>query len=96
MFKVEIKKDNKLTNYAEFKTQEECESWIDDNHDYFPKDYRSYIVDIAQEKQTKLASIEALAYLQATDYLIIKQIEIGVPCPEEIITLRAAARLKVL
>jgi hypothetical protein len=40
--------------------------------------------------------MEALEYLKATDYLIIREMDSGQPCPAEIKQLRAAARLKVL
>lgn len=51
MFKIEIKENNVLTNYAEFKTVPECEAWELENKDYFPQGYTSNIVNIAQLKQ---------------------------------------------
>lgn len=48
MFKVEIKKNNELTNYSEFSTVPECESWVSDNQLYFPEDYTAEIIDISQ------------------------------------------------
>lgn len=39
---------------------------------------------------------EALWYLQSTDWLIIREKETGVPCPDEIKQARAAARLRIV
>jgi len=51
MFKIEIKKDNVLTNYSEFKTVPECEAWENENKDYFPQGYVSNIINISQVKR---------------------------------------------
>jgi hypothetical protein len=49
MFKVSIKSlQNVETNAAEFKSVPECESWVKENHDYFPEGYTSQIINIAQ------------------------------------------------
>jgi hypothetical protein len=51
MFKVEIKKDNLITNYSEFKTVNDCMTWIDENKDYFPDGFLSEIINITELKQ---------------------------------------------
>lgn len=51
MFKVEIKKDNVITNYSEFKTVNECVQWVDENKDYFPAEFSSEIINITELKQ---------------------------------------------
>jgi hypothetical protein len=39
---------------------------------------------------------EALAYLLNTDWMVIREIDSGVPCPEQVKTLRAEARAKIV
>lgn len=39
---------------------------------------------------------EARAYLAATDWYIVREMDSGTPCPQEIKDLRAAARLKII
>jgi len=39
---------------------------------------------------------EALAYLLNTDWMVIREVDSGVPCPEEVKTLRAEARAKIV
>jgi len=39
---------------------------------------------------------EALAYLLNTDWMVIREIDSGVPCPEEVKALRAEARAKIV
>ncbi len=48
-------------------------------------------VETAQVKERE----EALAYLAATDWYIIREADAGTPCPTEIKEARAAARLKI-
>lgn len=53
--------------------------------------------EIAETKsnQEKI-NAEALKYLADTDYLIIREMDAGTPCPAEIKALRAAARAKIV
>ena len=39
---------------------------------------------------------ESLKYLADTDWYILREVDAGIPCPVEIKTLRAAARLKIV
>lgn len=94
MFKVIVKLEDVVTNYAEFQTMSECNDWVDFHKFYDNRDVS--IVNISQEVLLKKQSEEALQYLRDTDYLVIKEIELGVPCSDEIKQLRADARLKVI
>ena len=44
----------------------------------------------------EVVNAEALKYLADTDYLIIRELDAGTPCPTEIKQLRAEARLKIV
>lgn len=149
MFKIEIKSNDVLTNYAEFATEALCNEWLDkeslngsfgkiqrevkeiisvdtegvetvqleNNEDIslsmsvreetdmlgntirlhtLPAEFTSTITDITAQALAEKESVEALEYLKATDYLIIREMDCGTPCPVEIKALRAAARLRVL
>jgi hypothetical protein len=39
---------------------------------------------------------EALAYLASTDWMIVRQAETGVPCPQNVLDARAAARAAIV
>jgi hypothetical protein len=54
------------------------------------------IIDITEKLEREAASVAALAYLAATDWMIIRQIETGALCPGGIIEARAEARTKVI
>lgn len=149
MFKVEITKNNTVTNMTQFETELEAQAWLDaesangsfgkiqrevreiksidaegvetvyleNNEDIslsmsvreetdllgnlvklhtLPAEFTSEITDITAQALAKKESVEALDYLKATDYLIIREMDCGTPCPLEIKQLRAAARLKVI
>lgn len=149
MFKIEIKLNDVLTNYAEFATEELAQAWLaaesangsfgkiqrevrevkyvdvdgvetlmlENNEDIslsmsvreetdlmgnvtklhtLPAEFTSEITDITVSVLAQKESVEALEYLKATDYLVLKQLDTGIEYSTEIKTLRAAARLKVL
>jgi hypothetical protein len=41
-------------------------------------------------------NLEAMSYLDSTDWYIIREIETGVPCPQAIKDARAAARARIV
>lgn len=149
MFKIEIKKNDVLTNYAEFATELDAQAWLEkeslngsfgkiqrevkearsvdsegvetiyleNNEDIslsmsvreeedslgnimrfhtLPAEFTSAITDITAQALAEKESVEALEYLKATDYLVLKQLDTGIEYSTQIKTLRAAARLKVL
>jgi hypothetical protein len=59
-------------------------------------EYTVEIEDITAQVAQDAINAEALAYLASTDWLIIREVDAGVPCPAEIKTLRAEARAKVV
>jgi hypothetical protein len=61
-----------------------------------PAEYTVEIEDITAQVAQQAINAEALAYLASTDWLIIREVDAGVPCPVEIKTLRAEARAKVV
>jgi hypothetical protein len=59
-------------------------------------EYTVEIEDITAQVAQEAINAEALAYLASTDWLVIREVDAGVPCPAEIKTLRAEARAKVV
>lgn len=48
--------------------------------------------DIAQELEQQAAKAAARALLASTDWLIIREVDTGIPCPADVKAARAAAR----
>lgn len=63
MFKIEIKSNDVLTNYAEFATEDLCNEWYEENKEVFPIGHTKQIFslfDIQQEKKRIQESKEAI------------------------------------
>jgi hypothetical protein len=58
--------------------------------------YTVEVTDISAQVVQDAINAEALAYLSSTDWLVIREVDSGVPCPVEIKTLRAEARAKIV
>ena len=59
-------------------------------------EYTIEIEDITAQVSQQAVNAEALAYLASTDWLIIREVDAGVPCPAEIKAERAAARARIV
>ena len=59
-------------------------------------EYTVEIEDISAMLELQSLSIEALRYLESTDWMIIREIDAGIPCPAEVKQARAEARTKVV
>lgn len=63
---------------------------------FYPCLYTVTITDITAQANAEKESREALEYLEATDWYIIREMDTGEVCPANIKTARALARTKVL
>ena len=61
-----------------------------------PAEYTISIEDITAQVAQEAVNAEALAYLASTDWLIIREVDAGTPCPAEIKAERAAARSRII
>lgn len=61
-----------------------------------PAEYTIEIEDITAQVEQQKINEEALAYLASTDWMIIRAMDSGVPCPEEVKQARAEARAKIV
>ena len=59
-------------------------------------EYSVEIEDISAKVQQEKDNAEALAYLAATDWMVIREIDAGIPCPAEVKAERAAARARIV
>ena len=76
----------------------ELELWLSGNLavNKYPEGYVVEYLDISAQVEQDAINYEALYFLASTDWLIVREVETQVPCPEEIKILRAEARLKIV
>lgn len=135
MIKIQIKKQDQITNQASFPTRAEADQWLAQHEGMksfgeparvvqqqvelspavlaedgsvlqeaitemqevqLPGSYEVIIEDISAQIAQQAINAEALAFLAATDYLIIREMDSGVPCPVEIKAQRQAARERII
>lgn len=101
MFQVIVTNPNKLGSpfISEFSTQEEAQAWIDNCSNKPSKPWGEigeFEIDgpnnVSAQIEQESTNVQALAYLASTDWLIVREFETGVSCPEEIKALRQDAR----
>jgi len=61
-----------------------------------PADYTIEIQDVTAQVEQEKINQEALAYLASTDWLIIRELDAGIPCPTEIKIARQEARQRIV
>jgi hypothetical protein len=59
-------------------------------------EYEISIEDITAKVEQEKINAEALVYLASTDWLVIREMDAGIPCPAEIKAERAAARARIV
>lgn len=59
-------------------------------------EYSVEIEDISAKVQQDKDNAEALAYLAETDWMVIREVDAGVPCPVDVKAKRAEARAKIV
>jgi hypothetical protein len=77
-------------------TDEELAVWLAGDSFKYPEGYWVEYIDISSQVAQQKINTEALAYLAATDWMIVREVETQVPCPLEVKQLRAEARLRVV
>lgn len=77
-------------------TEEELAVWLAGDAHKYPEGYQVEYIDITAEVIQEKVNEDALKYLAETDWLIIRQIDAGIPCPEEIKIKRQEARSKII
>jgi hypothetical protein len=75
---------------------EELAQWLAGDSFKYPEGYVVEYIDITAQVEQEAINNEALAYLASTDWMIVREVETQVPCPESVKILRAEARLKIV
>jgi hypothetical protein len=75
---------------------EELAQWLAGDSFKYPEGYVVEYIDISGQVEQEAINAEALAYLASTDWMIVREVETQVPCPESVKILRAEARLKIV
>ena len=96
---VYIRRNGTLLNRADFNTSEEAQIWLQqiEQSQKFGEasSYDIEIIDMSQELSDEYEMKISQKYLSDTDWYIVREMDSGEPCPQEIKIARAAARLKL-
>lgn len=77
-------------------TDDELALWLAGDSFKYPEGYWVEYIDISAQVEQERINAEALAYLDSTDWLIIREVDANVPCPADIKQLRAEARTRIV
>ena len=61
-----------------------------------PAEYTIEIEDITAQVAQEAINAEALAYLASTDWLVVREMDSGVACPDDVKIARAEARQRIV
>jgi len=61
-----------------------------------PAEFTIEIVDITAQVEQERINAESLAYLASTDWMVIRQMDSGIPMPEDVKQARQEARNKIV
>lgn len=75
---------------------EELEIWLEGDKHKYPEGYWVEWIDITAQVEQERINAESLKYLSDTDFYIIRQADIGVPCPLEIKITRQQMRERIV
>lgn len=84
--------------FIDFNNQEELDQYLSQigNHWGDEEQVNFSQEDLSQQLNQEQINKEALEYLASTDYLIIREMDNGVPCPAEVKAARQAARERIV
>jgi hypothetical protein len=67
-----------------------------ESSEVIPSEYEVIIQDVTAQVAQEKINAEALAYLASTDYLILRELDNGTPCPADVKAERQAARERIV
>lgn len=77
-------------------TDEELAVWLAGDVHKYPEGYQVEYIDISAQMEQERINAESLKYLADTDWLIIREVDAGVPCPVEVKATRQAMRERIV
>lgn len=89
---VSILKESQVTNQASFESQELAEAWVA----YHEFSGEIVYEDISAKLEQEAINAASLKLLSDTDWMVLRELDSGVPCPIEIKQSRAEARAKIV
>jgi hypothetical protein len=75
---------------------EDLEVWLAGDQHKYPEGYWVEYIDITSQVEQERINAESLKYLADTDWLIIREVDANVPCPEEIKLTRQQMRERII
>lgn len=100
MIKVTITKSGVVTNEGQFPSQDEAQRWFDNLNQLGvfgdPSTFEVQYLDITAQVSQDAVNAEALSYLASTDWYAIRFADTGEAIPDDVKTLRAQARAKIV
>lgn len=82
--------------YKDFNSQEQVDQYLNEIGNHWGEQVQFNQVDITSQVEQEKINKEALDYLASTDYLIIREMDNGTPCPADIKAARQAARQRIV
>ena len=61
-----------------------------------PAEYTIEVEDISDKLEQERVNRESLEYLASTDWLVIRELDAGIPCPADVKQARAEARARIV
>lgn len=77
-------------------SDEELAVWLAGDAHKYPEGYQVEYIDMTAQMEQERINAESLAYLASTDWLIIREVDAGVPCPVEVKATRQAMRERIV
>lgn len=97
MIQVSIKKQEQISNQASFPSQEEAQSWYDSHVSMGSfGEHEVEFLDVSAKLEQEKINAEAQAFLDATDWMVIRALEKGEELSPELKAERQAARDRIV
>lgn len=77
-------------------SDEELAVWLAGDAHKYPEGYQVEYIDMTAQMEQERINAESLKYLAETDWLIIREVDAGVPCPVEVKATRQAMRERIV
>jgi len=77
-------------------TDDQLAEWLAGDSFKYPEGYTVEYIDITAQVEQERINAESLAYLASTDWLIIREVDAGAPCPAEVKATRQLMRERIV
>ncbi len=77
-------------------SDDELATWLAGDSFKYPEGYTVEYIDISEEIEKERINAESLKYLADTDWMILREVDNGVPCPLEVKLTRQQMRDRIV